>query len=365
MKPFSLLLIAIGVSWLLGACQRQPPLTPQEQTTVNALTSHLKTRCVGRYLIDMPAEMAVYGTIQVSGVDIEAKAMSLEDYHKAMKARSDQLKLTKSSFGYQFLYADTVIEGVPDSRYFVSLGDSDANSDTNSDTDRLIEAYRWDRGHLIKMQILASYARDSIAFKDDPSVRNDPAMNNLSAKSQVVTSLLSRARGRGDDEIPNEPGVCFQGGFLSGPQWDSEKIETYFVLPAHQDVSFDLETNTDVHDDTTLLQRSKEINAALAHDPNGKAIRKGQVALTGMAAEEWLMQKTTAFKIPGFLFSMEANTPANNDQRPVVTLDMRVGAPSALTDDSATIDKASLTEGDAVGLWDAVSRTLRERPKAF
>ena len=328
---------------------------------MNALTSHLTTRCVGRYLIDVPAEVASFGTTQVSGVDIEAKAMSLDDYHKAMKARSDELRATKSFFGYRFLYADTVIEGIPESRYFLSLG----NANAMTDAERLVEMYRWDRGYQIKMRIAASNAKDSVYFKNKPRVKDDPDMTNVSAKAQLVVSLLSRARGRTDDEIPNEPGACFQGGFLVGPQWDSEKIEAYFVLPAHRDVSFSLETNTDVHDDTTLLQRGKEINAALTHDPNGKAIRNGHVALTGMIAEEWLMQKTTVFKIPGFLFSMEANSLPNNDQKPVVMLDMRVGAPSALTDDSATIDKASLIEGEAVGLWDAVSRTLRPRPNAF
>ena len=359
MKRFSLLLTAIGVSLLLGACQRQPSLTPQEQITVNALTSHLKTRCVGRYLIDTPAEAAIFGTIEVQGVSIEAKAMSLDDYHKAMKAHSDELKRTKSFFGYQFLYTDTVIEGIPDSRYFVSLGKSDANSDT----DRLIEAYRWDRGHLIKMQILASYARDSIAFKDDPSVRNDPAMNNLSAKSQVVASLLNRARGRGDDEIPNEPGVCFQGGWLVGAPWEQEKVHAQFVPSNHNDVSFDLDTNSGIQESDTLLERGGDINEML-RQAQGHTVRKGAVDLAGMHAEEWLASGITVLKVPGFLFSLEANSKSSNPKAPLTILQLDVGSPNRVLQTSR-LEKASLTEGEAVGLWDAVSRTLRPRPNGF
>ena len=51
MKGIALLLIAIATSCGLGACHSHP--TPQELATVNTLTAHLTTRCVGRYLIDM------------------------------------------------------------------------------------------------------------------------------------------------------------------------------------------------------------------------------------------------------------------------------------------------------------------------
>lgn len=190
-------------------------------------------------------------------------------------------------------------------------------------------------------------------------------MNNLPAKAQLVVSLLSRAHGRADDDIPTDPGVCFQGGFLAGPQWGSEDVDTDFVLSDRHDVSFDLKTDTDVHDETTLLQRGKDINAALAHDPHGKTVRKGDVSLQGMHAEEWLIKGTTDLRVPGFMFSMEANSLPNKENKPVVMLDMGVGAPSPLTGNLRTIDKASLDENESIGLWDAVSRTLRPRPNAF
>ena len=359
MKPFSLLLIAIGVSWLLGACQRQPPLTPQEQTTVNALTSHLKTRCVGRYLIDMPAEAAIFGTIDVQGVSIEAKAMSMEDYRKAMQARGDELRATRAWNGYRFLYADTAIDGIPDSHYFVSLGDPRPLTDA----ERLVEAYRWDRGYQIKMVMKATSAKESVEFKDDPVARDATYMNDLSAKSQVVTSLLSRARGRGDDEIPNEPGVCFQGGWLVGKPWEQEKVRAQFVPSHHNDVSFDLDTDSSIQESDTLLERGGDINEML-HQAHGHTLRKGAVDLTGMHAEEWLASGTTVLKVPGFLFSLEANSKNSNSQAPLTILQMDVGSPNRILQ-ASHLEKASLTEGEAVSLWDAISRTLRPRPNAF
>ncbi|CAN7295320.1 T6SS immunity protein Tli4 family protein [Trinickia sp. LjRoot230] len=361
MKRIQAVLVGTALAVVLTACDRQQAMTEQEQSTLNVLTTNLKTQCVGRYLIDVPADSAIFGTSEVNGVTIESQAMSLGDYRKAMEVRSAQLKNTESRFGHRFLYVDSDIEGIPESRYFMSLG----NVNANSDTDRLIEAYRWERGYRIKMQVQASDARRSVTFKDDPDVRNDPAMTNAPEQSQRVIALLSSARGRPDDEIPTERGTCFQGGFLTGQQWDSEKLHANFVLLAHHDVSFNLETNTDVHGTTTLLQRSKDITATIDKDPQGYAIRKGDVALQGMNAEEWLLGGGTALSIPGFYFTLEANSLGKRDSKPVVMLDFRVGAPSLLTGDFPTIERASLDKDEAIDLWDAVSRTLRPRPRGF
>lgn len=361
MSRLARLLVLAVVPWLVSACHRQPSLDPQEQATVNALTANLTPRCVGRYLIDMPGDAIVRSSIEVQKVSMEGKAMSLDDYRKAMQARSDELKRTKSHYGYPFVYADTVIEWMPESRYFVSLGDASADPDSK----RLIEAYRWDRGYQIKMQIQAHDAQHSEYFKDDPVARNATYMNDFKEKSRLLTSLLDRAHGRSDNEIPNQPGVCFPGGFLAGPQEEHEEVNIYFILPDHHDVSFGLVTDTDFHGTTTLLQRGGDIRAALAQDKHGKSLRHGKVALQGLDADEWLLQITTGFRIPGYRFTLEANSLPRPDNQPVVSLDLRVGSPSALTDGVYTIDKASLTEGESVALWDAVSPTLRPRPNAF
>ena len=334
--------------------------TPKESSSVTALTSNLKTRCIGRYLIDMPADAMVSGSLKVNDVAIEATAMPLDTYHKAMQARSNELHAKKSFFGYQFMYTDSVVDGVPDSHFFVSLGDEYANSDT----DRLIEAYRWDNGFQIKMQIKADDARNSNTFKDYPRIKNAPAMNDASGKSGQIAELIRRAHGRADDEIPTGRGVCFQGGFITGTQLDSEEAEMDFILPDRHDVSFVLQTNTDIHETTTLLQRWKDINAYMAQDSGSKTLRKGQVFLQDMTAEEWLIKGTTDLDIPGFLFFMEANSLPSKKQESLVALKLGVGAPSRLLI-QPDIDHASLDESESLALWDAVSRTLRPRPNAF
>ncbi|CAN7295255.1 T6SS immunity protein Tli4 family protein [Trinickia sp. LjRoot230] len=334
-------------------------MTEQEQSTLNVLTTNLKTQCVGRYLVDVPADSAIFGTSEVNGVTIESQAMSLGEYRKAMDAHSVRLKNTESRFGYRFLYVDSEIEGIPESRYFLSLG----NPEALTDSERLIEGYRWDRGYRIKMQITASDARNSTYFKDDEDARNSEAMNNVAKKAQRVIALLSSARARPDDEIPTEPGMCFQGGFLAGKPWEHEQAFGQFVMPSHSDTSVGLRTYSNVKEKTSLLERAEEVDKEIK-GAQGRTIRKGPVSLAGTHAEEWLMSGITVLRVKGFHFYLEGNSKIGSPETPLIALNMEVGAPNRVFKE-ATLERVTLTELEAVGLWNAVSRTLRPRPGGF
>jgi len=324
---------------------------------VSELTANLKPRCVGRYLIDMPADAPVFGSAKIDGVDIEAKAMTQNDYEATMDARSKELNAIKIHTGPQFLYADTVVDGVPRSRLFISQG----NINVLSPATRVIEAYKWDRGYQIKMQIEGS----DFTYPDqtnDPIVKQLKEKNDVPNKARQVAFLLDKVRGRTEDEIPTEPGFCFIGGFLPGKPIVQENIGVQFVLHGHHDVSFDLDTNSNIQETTTLLQRGDDINAALKQN-EGRTIRKGPVELPGMQAEEWLMAGVTELHIPGHHMTLEANSKIGSAKTPLVILDMDTGSNSILLLDR--VEKASLTEAEAIALWDVVSRTLRPRPNGF
>ena len=69
-------LLALGLTLALTACGRAAPLTEQEQRTVTELTSHMKTRCVGRYLIDLPADVQTSGSATLQGVQVSTAKMT-------------------------------------------------------------------------------------------------------------------------------------------------------------------------------------------------------------------------------------------------------------------------------------------------
>jgi hypothetical protein len=95
----------------------------------------------------------------------------------------------------------------------------------------------------------------------------------------------------------------------------------------------------------------------------GRTIRKGKVALQGIDAEEWLIAGETDLGVPGSMFTLEANSMTSGAQSPLLTMDLNTGSPNAFMHDR--LKAASMSEGEAVALWDVVSRTLRPRPNAF
>ncbi|KQR79908.1 hypothetical protein ASG35_30610, partial [Burkholderia sp. Leaf177] len=105
---------------------------------------------------------------------------------------------------------------------------------------------------------------------------------------------------------------------------------------------------------------------ALFKATNGRLIRSGTIALEGgLKADEALMSGRTSATAPiqGNLLSLEANY-AGGQATPYLLLDMKNGYPSELIE-SYDIKGASLTEGEAIEIWDKVSRSLRVRPNAF
>lgn len=322
---------------------------------MNELTANLGPRCVGRYLIDMPADVFVFGNLTVDQIPLEAMAMPEDQFQREVTSREAELKGTRSADAYPFLYASGEVSGAA-TRYFIHRGDVLAHP-----ASRVIEAYKWDRGFQIKM-------RTEGWDYTNPDQTNDSLVELITPKNIVpelrarVFDLLKRVRGRPESEIPSEPGVCFFGGFLPGKAGATENLWTQFVLHDKIDVSVGLETNSDIREQTTLLQRGDSINAALK-EREGRTIRMGPVDLPGLPAEEWLMAGITTRGVPGHHLALEANSRIGSAQAPLVILEMDTGSENRVLRDP--IEKASLTEGEAVALWDVVSRTLRPRPNGF
>ncbi|QRX83832.1 T6SS immunity protein Tli4 family protein [Glaciimonas sp. PAMC28666] len=340
----------------LAACSHQPaPLTEQEKNTLNKLTSNLKTQCVGRYLIDMPADVSITGGAKIMGVEFDAKAMSVEEYRRDVANREAELLTTKHQDGYKFLLAHGSARSV-NTHYFIHLENT-----YDENISRVIEAYKWDGGYRIKLQTGANDVTTS-AYKDDATMQS--IGNNVPQKTWLIFDLLDKVRGRENDDIPTEPGVCFKGGFWSAKAQDEEETNTAFSLPAYPDVFFNIDTDTNGHDAITLLQRGGQIDEYIMSSPGGRTVRKGTVELQDMQAEEWLLSGTTAAKVIGNYFSLEANSRSDHVKEPFVNLTMDTGALYKSMQGQSLV-KASLTEGEALALWDVVSRTVRPRLNGF
>jgi Tle cognate immunity protein 4 C-terminal domain/Tle cognate immunity protein 4 N-terminal domain len=349
--------LAACLTLALAACGNKPaPLTQQERQTVSETTANLKTRCVGRYLIELPADAPASGYPKIQGVDFDVKAISQDEYGQEIARREAELKAIKSIDEYPVLYAADEAWG-KGTRYFIHRGT--VHDDPGN---RIIEAYKWDRGYRIKMQI-EGWDYTNPDQTNDPVVKHITVTNSVPEKTRLVFGLLEKVRGRTEDDIPTEPGLCFPGGFLPGKAASNELVNEYFALPNKPDVIFQVWSDTGFQGNTSLLQRGQQALAVIT-EVGGKVIRKGPVDLPGMKAEELLIAGPTVVELHGHTFSLEVNSTTSGPHTPFLSLDMINGG-AKYDENDRKIEKASLTEGEAIALWDAVSRTLRIRPNGL
>jgi len=355
MKRFSSLLIVI-FSLALPACGKTPPLTPQEQQTVNALATNLIPRCVGRHLIDLPAGTSVTGSATVEDARIETKIMSLDAFNKEISAREAELKAVKSMDAHPFLYLNLPAWD-EHSRYFMHRG-----SERSHIANRILEGYRWENGVRVKVLLEASDFT-SPDQADDPIVQRMEVKNDVRPKANHVFELLTNFRARAEDEIPAEPGLCFPRGFIRGKARGEERSKSRFRLANHQDVQFTIRTDSRLVERDTLLQRHRQIEEALSKTDGGRTIRRGKVVLRDVDAEESLMMgPRPVTEVHGHVFTLEGNARSDDVLAPFVRLNMETANP--LPSDEK-LERASLTDAEALAVWDAISRTLRPRPNAF
>ncbi|MBB3211437.1 hypothetical protein FHW67_000685 [Herbaspirillum sp. Sphag1AN] len=324
---------------------------------------------MGRYLIDMPADIEAYGNAKLRGIDVKVEAMTQEEFLHGMRKREAELKTTKNVFKYQFLYGDKEYPVPGESTeklrskgiwHFISLG---SYADPG-DTKRVIEAYKWDRGYRIKLKIEgADFAMSS--DKDEPWIQemSKEEQNDVPSKLQAVLSMLYRFRALEPGEIPKDPGVCLTGGFIQTSIFDQEEVSIEFRLKQYRDVFFEFDTNTNLTEKDTLLQRGSQIKAALK-SRDGKTLRKGNLDSKDLpTAEEWLASARMHAGALGHFFMLEANSRNNNAKTPLLSFNMETGVFDI--DQVDRPEHASLTEGEAIAVWDAISRSIRMRPEAM
>jgi hypothetical protein len=333
---------------------RMTPLTEQEKQHLSELTWNLEVHCVGRYLIDMPADVLISGGATVNKVKIAALPMSRDASLQEVAARQTELRGTKSLDPYPVLYEDDEING-SDTHFFIF------REPGRGPASRVIEAYKWDHGYQFKLEI------EGIDFlhpdqTSQPSIQKFAIKNDVPEKKQLVIDMIGRLRGRAENEIPTEPGLCFLGGFLPGKAGDEEDVGAQFVLHANRDVSIGIGSDSGIRESNTLLQRGAEISRDLSA-MGGRTVRKGAVKLQGINAEEWLLTGKTDSGVQGTKCLLEANSTTSTAQWPLLTLQLNTGSPNAFMQDP--IAAASMSESEALALWDIVSRTLRPRPNGF
>ena len=365
------LFVTAALTLGITGCQPSlPPLTPQEHATMQTLTQVMTPRCIGRYVIDLPAGMVPsgWGGLKAQDVNIEVTPMNEPLFQLRYERREAELHATH-------------LDGRPDQTSLKeivplrgAIGGIFNRADDHAvvNAGRTLELHAWRDGYAIKMWIKA---RDVSYSADNLDEQYKGIGTDVPQKQALLLDVFARTRGRTDNEMPSEQGLCFHGGFLQGPATAEENLDMDYVFADMPDVSLSISSNSDLVSENTLLDRGKDIEANLRL-ADGHTIRKGKrQPHGGLSFDEWLMAATTDDHVKGHIFTLEANSRIGSAQTPLLNIDVqngrRFGVPDKRPPGSIPLDsppplaKASLTEGEAVALWDAITNTLRARPNGF
>jgi Tle cognate immunity protein 4 C-terminal domain/Tle cognate immunity protein 4 N-terminal domain len=362
--------IAASLCAMLISCKPTPTMNETESKTMSELTQNMQTYCIGRYLVDVPTAFKV-GTSQAVGYK---RNVVIDSLGKMSKAQFDaRMKLIETEYaakrhrkGWKYLYEMITVS--PEVKIFHRLEDDNENTQRS----RAIEGYRWSNGFTIKMVTEASDVNMVSGEIAKITLENE---NDVPQKIARITELLSKVQGREANVVPKEPGFCFEDGFLPGKAGDGKELEVdeelraaFFENKQLPDVGFVFETSTEFTQETTLLQ-GKDLNKLLAVK-NATVLRKGSVSLVGTSdTEEWLVHGDTDNgnlvngKQPrGHYFKILGNPKVSSPLTPRVELVMRTGRAVRADESSmSTTFESSLSDAQALALWDAVSRSIRLR----
>jgi hypothetical protein len=88
---------ALCAPWALSstACSpRTPAMTPEEAHLVQKLTARMRTRCIGRHLIDLPEDFVLnpVDRVEIEGVEVSIRPLPRAGFDYQLERRTEELR---------------------------------------------------------------------------------------------------------------------------------------------------------------------------------------------------------------------------------------------------------------------------------
>jgi hypothetical protein len=317
---------------------------------VDKLTEHMKTACVGRFLIDVPAGMDYsYSHTFMAGFWVAALPESSEAFLQRVTGREEEINSqpnelggknmekvdTVSTHGFTgkiFKFGRTSVRGVEDGRdiYYVNVA---------------LEGY-----------VHADNITFTFKIEDI-----DPDQTN------ILSQMIEKLRVVPPNEIPKAPGFCFGRGMLVDPvpvEW-TEGVVMFAGFKAHPDLALAFHTRAGLGKDPSdpgRLARDARADAELPlwYKAMQKKLRIGHRSINGIDGEEVLERGTERNFTNVYMFDWEVIGTKDNVLSPDMHLEMSTGHPAHAGAPPVT---SFLGNDEAlVQLWDKISSSIRVRP---
>lgn len=350
------ILLLMGVFWIINhktAPPFQTKLSITERDNVDNFLKYLKTRCIGRYLVDLPASYIVADTSleRINGLIVSTKRMFPPSFQQQVHLREKELLSTKIASQENMPYLKNKhslpngLEGVIFER---------GKGEIKPDSFRVFEAHMYNNGVAFRVESAFTNASDK-RYDFKRSIDPDIYIDNSLQKMNELIDLLMRIQGRDEDYIPTTPGTCIQNAFITDNGRDKEEIDILFEGSEKSQLRFGISTDNFTHEEDSLLERSDTIATKILPS-NGRVLRKGIRRINQLYAEELLAVGDYSFSgNKRYDFILLTNEKTGSYKNPVFSFEL-------LNDEWMTL---SYSQNEIISFWDAIIQTIRVRPGAF
>jgi len=313
------------------------------------MTEKMKTVCVGRFLVDVPAQAEVtLSREMMDGFEIvTAEESEAEFQDRVMKREAEIIARgpgTVADGKGGMVYArDLRVPGMV-GRALVYGRDSTYGFEKGQRVDAewvSVEVYARRDG--LSVSLIMKYADED--------------------KVNAAEALLARLQPRGENEIPAVPGFCIWRAVFAEPlpPHETEHIAMHIGMPDHPDLGMAFASLPGGGSDGGLLARVADNDASAGADEMLRVtkLRDGRRSINGVNGEE-VLERVREFNFTTtFGFMWEAQGVKDDPLQPFLSFELQAGIsphPGAKPLDS------SLHEDAVLALWDTISSSIRMRP---
>ncbi|MCC8422581.1 T6SS immunity protein Tli4 family protein [Photorhabdus thracensis] len=323
------------------------------------ILANMQTRCVGRYLIDIPLvfENIINTGIFIGDTRIETKRLHLSAFEQRIQLREQKLRVTRTTDPKDLPFLKKVhhLQG----NLFGVIFDRN-NNVSEPGFIRVLEAHLYDNGvaFIIEMKFI-EISDDKYSYSKKLYIKSGMVESQYRMLSQTLDKmqrLISRISGRKDREIPTVAGICIPDGFIASHDNDDEKVNMTFVYQGNEDdhFTFGIEIVNGLKEGY-LLERIGEAERDWFVNC-GRVIRIGEREINGIHGEELLVVGLQPFDSnPRYRFDFIINDMVVDKEKVCVgIMSMNYQLPST-----------PYTEDELIMFWDVITKTFRKRQGGF
>ncbi|MCS0587670.1 T6SS immunity protein Tli4 family protein [Massilia norwichensis] len=332
----------LAAAWAAGAAW--------DTFKVVQMTGKMTTVCVGRMLIDLPAETRVelYGA-EISGLGIDAFAESSEAFQQRLAAREAEIRAKPDFRGGR-----NNMESASDVRTDNGLAGKIFVHGRNVTEGNASDGFTTEHFHYEGVAIEAHVHGGGISIDLSADDYDPKLIGNLPRLlAQLVPNPANRA--------PTEPGFCLDRAYVRDPlpADENEQITLAAELPSYPDLGFHFETTAGLKPDPRgLIERNAASRGRLPAILNMRVtdLRAAPRTIGGLKGEEVVQRVIEDNLAIVYGFEWEVNGIQNTVYVPTLRLTMVTGR------DRGEPVASSLSQPAALALWDRISSSIRVRP---